>query len=182
MKNKRKMIIILLVIVLVSLACTIDLGGDSGAEQTLEALYVEQTVEAMSRAQDAVDQSVEQTQQALEAQIQALADTQKTMEAQQTMDALALEEAQRVAAAQETADAEQAASAQQTMDAQAAIDAQQTADALLITPTPTATIQVVHTIFPSEPGWISQWWMDTNSKAWHHRIVQVVVILITSIY
>ena len=32
-------------------------------------------------------------------------------------------------------------------------------------PQPTATIQVTHSITPGTPGWVSQWWMDTDSSS-----------------
>jgi hypothetical protein len=31
------------------------------------------------------------------------------------------------------------------------------------TPEPTPTTEIVHTVFPGEPGWVSQWWQDANS-------------------
>ncbi len=33
------------------------------------------------------------------------------------------------------------------------------------TPEPTPTKEIVHTIYPSEPGYISQYWMDTNTSS-----------------
>jgi len=72
-------------------ACVPSTGGQmSEAEQTLQAIYLEQTVAALSQA------------------------------------------------AQETAEVE-------------------------ATSEPTPTIEIVHQVFPGEPGWVSQWWLDSDS-------------------
>ncbi len=79
----------------IGLACSVDLGGIEGetdAEQTLQAIYIQQTVDGL--AQPTVEDLV------------------KT-----------------------------------------------------VVPAPTSTIQVVHTTFPGEPGWVSQWWIDTGSAS-----------------
>lgn len=60
--------------------------------------------------------------------------------------------------------------AEQTLEA---IYVQQTVEALQapLTPPeevptePTATREIIHTTKPSGPGWVSQWWMDTNSSS-----------------
>jgi len=99
MKSYRLRILIAVIAVMViTMACEISFGGGdkepetSPAEETLQAIYIEQTVQA------------------------AVGD------------------------------------AQQDTDNEAAPEA-------------TATKEIVHSITPDNPGWISQWWMDTNSKA-----------------
>lgn len=32
-------------------------------------------------------------------------------------------------------------------------------------PEPTPTTEIVHQVFPGEPGWVSQWWQDNNSSS-----------------
>jgi len=74
-------------------ACVPSTGGQlSEAEQTLQAIYLEQTVAALSQA------------------------------------------------AQATATVEEA-------------------------PEATPTTEIVHTVFPGEPGWVSQWWLDNDSSS-----------------
>ena len=51
---------------------------------------------------------------------------------------------------------------QETLDAQSmaeAVPVQEEAAAL-----PTDTVQVTHSITPGNPGWVSQWWLDTDSS------------------
>ncbi len=78
---------------LLMVACTPATGGQmSEAEQTLQAIYLEQTVAALS----------------------------------------------------------QAAQATATVEAP---------------PEPTPTTEIVHTVLPGEPGWVSQWWLDNDSSS-----------------
>ena len=57
----------------------------------------------------------------------------------------------------------QAIYVQQTMDANqqlAEAEPQEAADEV-----PTPTIEIVHTITPGQPGWVNQWWMETDSSS-----------------
>ncbi|BBB49542.1 hypothetical protein Pelsub_P2773 [Pelolinea submarina] len=80
-----------LILLFASLACTIDFGGSSDAQETLTAIYLQETLDAQSMAE--------------------------------------------AAPPQEEAVAE-----------------------------PTLTVEVVHAITPGNPGWVSQWWQDTDSS------------------
>jgi hypothetical protein len=88
----RKYFIYLSFLLIVVLACDLSIGGPSEAEQTLQAIYLQETVEA----------------------IQLLDEPSPTTEQEVII--------------------------------------------------PTATIEVTHTIIPGQPGWVSQWWMENNSK------------------
>ena len=90
--NMRSLFACVLILLLASLACTIDFGGSSDAEKTLTAIYLQDTLDAQSMVE--------------------------------------------AAPAQEEA-----------------------------APQPTATIQVTHSITPGNPGWVSQWWLDTDSSS-----------------
>ena len=90
--NTRSLFACVLILLLASLACTIDFGGSSDAQETLTAIYLQDTLDAQSIAE--------------------------------------------AAPAQEEA-----------------------------APQPTATIQVTHSVTPGTPGWVSQWWMDTDSSS-----------------
>lgn len=94
MRIKRRAFFYLPALLFIALACGISFDGSNGAsaaEQTLQAIYVGQTV-------DALEQSAEIFQEA---------------------------------------DGEEA----------------------------TATIEITHTTIPGEPGWVSQWWQETNSSS-----------------
>ncbi len=93
MQNSRIPIIASLAVILLISACSVSIGGDQGsqAEQTLQAIYLQQTVEALTAVE--------------------------------------------VTAPEEVAGIE-----------------------------PTATREIVHSVFPGEPGWVSQWWLDANSS------------------
>ena len=94
MTSSKKISIALAMLMLTTLACGIDLGdfgSSSDAEETLQAIYIQQTVDAMDESE---------------------------------------------------APAEEA-------------DPQQ----------PTSTIEVQHSTIPGEPGWVSQWWLDTDSSS-----------------
>jgi hypothetical protein len=79
-----------------------------------------------------------------------------------------------VSACSVSIDTDNEGSAEQTLQA---IYLQQTVEALtepvesastpepqvVSTAEPTATREIVHTLLPGEPGWVSQWWLDTNS-------------------
>lgn len=93
LKRKRTSIC-LSALLLVALACDISfggLGGPSKAEQTLQAVYAQQTVEALEQSAEIAQEDI-------------------------------VEEA-------------------------------------------TATIEIKHTTIPDKPGWVSQWWLDTNSSS-----------------
>jgi len=81
-------------LMLVTMACDFSFGGPSEAEQTLEALYLQQTVQGLEQPSDNASESSEPAEAA-----------------------------------------------------------------------PTATVEVKHTITPSGPGWVSQWWVETNSSS-----------------
>ena len=87
-------IILLAIMLLVTLACSFSFntGSDSGAEETLQAVYLQQTMDAMEEESAPVEEP-------------------------------AMESAE-----------------------------------------PTATIEITHTTIPGTPGWISQWWIDTDSS------------------
>jgi hypothetical protein len=89
--RRRTLFICVALLLLASLACTIDFGGSSDAEKTLTAIYLQDTLDAQSMAE--------------------------------------------AAPAQEEA-----------------------------APQPTDTVQVTHSITPGNPGWVSQWWLDTDSS------------------
>ena len=92
MKPTRKNLIVgFTALIFIAMACTFSLGNDTGssAEETLQAIYIAQTVEALEQVQSQLDSEAQQ---------------------------------------------------------------------------PTATIEVHHTLIPGEPGWVSQWWLDTSSK------------------
>lgn len=96
MNIKRTTLLVCVVIMmLTSLACSIDLGGSSDAEQTLEAIYMQETIEAGVQS-SLPEESGSQQEAAVE---------------------------------------------------------------------PTPTIEIVHSITPGEPGWVSQWWQDTDSSS-----------------
>jgi len=78
-------------LLLAGLACTIDFGGSSDAQETLTAIYLQETLDAQSMAEAAPPQE------------------------------------------------------------EAVIE-------------PTLTVEVVHAITPGNPGWVSQWWLDTDSS------------------
>ncbi len=94
MRIKRTTALIFLAfLLLAALACGISLdglGGPSAAEQTLEAIYAEQTIEALQQPETPPDEAP-------------------------------LE--------------------------------------------PTATREIIHTTIPAGPGWVSQWWLDSNSSS-----------------
>ena len=92
MKNTRYLILALIGSALMISACTTPTGEASAAEQTLQAIYLEQTVEALTQAEDP-----------------------------------GVEEADIIE--------------------------------------PTATREIVHSITPGQPGWVSQWWLDVNSSS-----------------
>ena len=96
MKRSQKIISLIIPVLFMVSACTVSIGTEteSAAEQTLQAIYLQQTVEALT---EAVEPS-------------------STPEPQ----------------------------------------AEATAE-------PTATREIVHTLIPGEPGWVSQWWLDTSS-------------------
>ena len=91
---RRKYLISLSVLLIIVMACDINLGGMGGpseAEQTLEAIYLQQTIEA-------IQQSAESDEEAVGEEV-------------------------------------------------------------------TATVEIKHTTIPGQPGWVSQWWMETNSAS-----------------
>lgn len=90
--RRSTLFICVTLLLLASLACTIDFGGSSNAEKTLTAIYLQETLEAQSLAE--------------------------------------------------------------------AASAQEEAAAL-----PTDTVEVTHAITPGNPGWVSQWWQDTDSSS-----------------
>ena len=91
--NGRRIFICLAFLLLSVLACDFDIGGLTGgpseAEQTLQAIQIEQTIAALEQPAEA---------------------------------------------------------------AQGAVEA-----------APTATKEIIHSIIPDEPGWVSQWWNETDS-------------------
>ena len=92
--NRRRIFILLSVLLIIVLACDFNLGGvgePSEAEQTLQAIYIQQTVEANQQL---------------------------------------------------------AENAQEVVQEEA-----------------TATVEIKHTTIPGQPGWVSQWWMDTSSAS-----------------
>ena len=92
--NRKTIILSLAILMLTILACDFSFNtGDSEAEQTLQAIYIEQTMAVM--------------------------------------------------------DAE---------EAEAAPEQETVAE-------PTATIEIIHSITPGTPGWVSQWWLDTDSSS-----------------
>ena len=98
MNQLRKVFSLSVPIMLLVSACTVSFGAnqESAAEQTLQAVYLQQTVEALT-------EPVEPT-----------------------------------------------STPEPTIEATAEI---------------TATREIVHTLIPGEPGWVSQWWLDTNSTS-----------------
>ncbi len=92
MKARKGVFIFILALLFITLACGISFGGQSEAEQTLQAIYVQQTIDAEQLPAEA-------------------------------------EPAEPVAEE------------------------------------PTSTVEIIHTITPGQPGWVSQWWMDTNSSS-----------------
>ncbi|NPV55543.1 MAG: hypothetical protein HPY76_02560 [Anaerolineae bacterium] len=101
--EKRRLLIFGVLMLLVTLACNLSFGSadESSAQQTLQAIYMEQTLEAFK------------------ASLSATATEVTAVEATTT----------------EVATAE-----------------------------PTATVEIKHVIIPGEPGWVTQWWMDTDSS------------------
>ena len=51
--NKRSLFACVLILLLASLACTIDFGGSSDAEKTLTAIYLQETLDAKSMVEAA---------------------------------------------------------------------------------------------------------------------------------
>jgi hypothetical protein len=97
-EGKMKRIALLsyvVILILTSLACSIDLGGSSDAEQTLEAIYKQETIEAGVQGSLPEGESAQQ---------------------------------------------------------EAVVE-------------PSPTVKVVHSVTPGEPGWVSQWWQDTDSSS-----------------
>lgn len=97
MKSRKFLSITLLMLMyMFTLACafSFNAGGKSEAEETLEAIYLQQTVDAMEGESATVDEAAGEA------------------------------------------------------------DAQ-----------PTATIEITHSVIPGTPGWVSQWWMDTDSSS-----------------
>ena len=92
---RKRLLTVAIVLMVFTLACEISLGGGneeekSPAEETLQAIYIEQTIQA------------------------------------------------------------------QVGDSEASAADEATA--------PTATVEIKHSIIPDNPGWVSQWWLDTSSK------------------
>ena len=52
---------------------------------------------------------------------------------------------------------------EQTVEALTAPEEPAPAEEPEIMEEPTATREIVHSVLPGEPGWVSQWWLDTNS-------------------
>lgn len=128
MLKKRTLLFVLAALLLTTLACQFTPSNNSNAELTLEALYVEQTVEAIN-AQN--EQTNSETQVALNVQGTILAQGQI-----QATPTLLEEEPTEESATSTTAPSH----------------------------TPSVTPTIAHLIRPSEPGWIHQWWQDTNTK------------------
>ena len=137
MERRKQLFLVFSILLLVTMACQFTDSGPSEAELTLEALYVEQTITALN---------ADNSQQTLE--------TQVALNVQQTLDAQPKEV---IPTDSPPADVPPTAT-----------DAPPPTDPPLPTqtpiPQPTATQPIVHTIRPGEPGWIHQWWMDTNTK------------------
>ena len=70
MKGKYPLIIVIIVMMIITVACDLIASGPSAAEQTLEAMYIEQTIAALN---------AENNQKTIEAQV--------ALNVQQTMDA-----------------------------------------------------------------------------------------------
>lgn len=110
-RNRHKFMTGLVIILLAAIACNLPAmgGGDGSAAQTLEAINMQQTLDA----------ALAGTQQALTVIAPTLAPTMPEVGAEPT----------------DVPPAE-----------------------------PTATVVITHNITPGEPGWVTQWWMDTNTS------------------
>lgn len=139
MKNKT-MLVGGIVFFLILTACSNNSDQQTNAaEQTLQAIYAQQTNDQTA------EQSVAQTVAALNAQqayAQNTADAQTLADIQSTLDALTAQ------TTPQTEPQEQQTTSSETEETQTEAD------------TPS---EITHTLIPAEPGWVDQWLDDTNS-------------------